>query len=87
MRTYLPISLAICIVIQGAVALVLVTPPVGFGLLLSDIYEYSHSLDLGLRALKHMYLKLLHDQDIQLAAVSECWQLAAWGLYIQHSRG
>lgn len=81
MRTHLPISLAICIVVQGTVALVLVTPPVGFGLLLSDVYEHSHGLDSGFRALKHMYLKLLHDQDIQLAAVSECWQFPAWGLY------
>ena len=68
MHTYLPISLAVCIVVQSAIALVLVPAPVGFGLLLSDIYEHSHSLDLSFWALKHMNLQLLHGQDTQLAA-------------------
>ena len=86
-HVYLPISLAICVVVQSTIALVLEAAPVGFGLLLSDVYEHSHGLDLGFRTLKHMDLKLLHDQDIQLAAISECWQSPAWGLCTQPGWG
>lgn len=63
-QAYLVIGLAVCIVVQGAAALVPVATSVGLGLFLGDVYEHSHSLYFGCGAFKHVHLELLHGKVV-----------------------
>jgi len=58
-KPHLPVSLTICMMVQSAIPLILITTPVSLVLLLAHIYKDTNSLHLSIWTFHHMHLKPL----------------------------